>query len=126
MTGALQRIGLRYNLRMLSEKDLQSLKEQLEKEAGELEAQLSVVKKSKDFGNDVETDFSEEADEAEEFSNDLGLRDVLKKRIADIESALEKINKGIYGKCEKCGNDISLEVLRVDPESLLCRDCKKK
>lgn len=111
---------------MLSEKELQSLKEQLEKEAGELEAQLGSVSKSPEMGSDVETDFSEEADEAEEFSSNLGLQEVLKTRMQDIEAALEKISKGAYGKCEKCGMDIPLEVLRVNPESRLCKNCKTK
>jgi len=110
----------------LNEKQLQELKEQLEKEAGELEAQLSSVSKTADFGSDAETDFSEEADEAEEFSNNLGMQDALKGRLQDIESALEKMNRGEYGKCENCGKEISLEVLKVVPESRLCKDCKAK
>ncbi len=111
---------------MLTEKQLQELKEQLEKEAGELEAQLSSVSKNADFGSDSETDFSEEADEAEEFSNNLGMQDALKSRMQDIEAALDKINAGTYGKCENCGKDISLDVLKAVPESRLCKDCKLK
>ena len=109
---------------MLKEKDLQNLKEQLEKEAGELEAQLGVVSKTPEMGSDTETDFSEEADEAEELSNNLGMQDTLKSRLQDIEAALDKMAQGKYGKCEKCGMDIEPEVLKVNPESRLCRDCK--
>lgn len=111
---------------MPTEKQLQELKEQLEKEAGELEAQLSSVTKTADFGSDTETDFSEEADEAEELSSNLGMQDALKERLQDIESALEKMNRGEYGKCENCGKEIPLEVLRAVPESRLCKDCKAK
>lgn len=110
----------------LSEKQLQELKEQLEKEAGELEAQMGVVKKAPEFGSDVESDFSEEADETEEFSNNLGTKDIFKERLHDIEAALEKIIKGGYGKCEKCGMNIEMEVLKVNPESRLCKECKLK
>jgi len=109
---------------MLTEKELQDLKEQLEKEAGELEAQLKTVSKAPDFGSDTETDFSEEADEAEEFSNDLGLQEALKTRLQDIEAALDKMARNEYGKCEKCGMDIELEVLKINPESKLCKMCK--
>ncbi|MDO8430027.1 MAG: hypothetical protein Q7S73_01505 [bacterium] len=108
----------------LNEKQLQELKEQLEKEAGELEAQMGSVKKTPEFGSDVESDLSEEADEAEEFSNNLGTKDVLKERLRDIEAALDKIIKGGYGKCEKCGMDIESEILKVNPESRLCKMCK--
>lgn len=111
---------------MLTEKDLQNLKEQLEKEAGELEAQLNRHKGDTDFGSDNETDFSEEADEAEEFSNDLGIKDALKERMLDIESALEKMTRNEFGKCENCGKEISLDLLKVNPESRLCKECKLK
>lgn len=111
---------------MLNEKQLQELKEVLEKEAGELEAQLSSVSKTKDFGSDVETDFSQEADEAEEFANNLGLQDTLKERLQNIEEALDKMSRGEYGKCENCGKDISFELLKVNPESKLCKDCKSE
>lgn len=111
---------------MLNEKDLQDLKEQLEKEAGELEVQLGAVSKTPEMGSDTETDFSEEADEAEEFSGNLGLQDVLKSRLQDIEAALDKMAQGKYGRCEKCGMDIPLEVLKVNPESRLCKNCKQK
>lgn len=108
---------------MLTEKELQSLKEQLEKEAGELEAQLATVSKTPEFGTDVDH-FDEEADEAEEFANNLGMRDVLKFRLRDIEAALDKMVRGQYGKCEKCGKEISMEVLKANPESRLCKNCK--
>lgn len=110
----------------LNEKQLQELKEQLEKEAGELEAQLSSASKTPDFGNDTETDFSEEADEAEEFSKNLGMQDTLKTRLNDIEAALDKMARGQYGKCEKCGQEIPPEVLKASPESKLCKNCKMK
>ncbi|MBI3046226.1 MAG: hypothetical protein HYY86_01605 [Candidatus Harrisonbacteria bacterium] len=108
----------------LSEKELQNLKEQLEKEAGELEAQFGVVSKTPEMGSDVESDFSEEADEAEELSNNLGMQDTLKSRLQDIEAALDKMAQGKYGKCEKCGMDIEPEVLKANPESRLCKMCK--
>ena len=109
---------------MLTEKELQNLKEQLEKEAAELEVQLSSASKKPEFGSDVESDFSEEADEAAEFAKDLGVQDTVKGRLNDVEHALDKITRNQYGKCEKCGMDISMDVLKVAPESRLCKSCK--
>ena len=112
---------------MINEKDLQLLKEQLEKEAGELDVEVSRHSKAPDFGDDVEgEDMAEEADEAEETGNDLGITTSLKERIGEIENALEKMNRNAYGKCESCGEEISLELLKVDPESRLCKACKLK
>lgn len=109
----------------MSPKELQELKEQLEKEAGEIEAQLGAEKNVPEYGSDTEGHtFDEEADEAEELGKQLGVHQVYKDRLADIESALDKMSRGVYGKCEQCGKDISIEVLRVNPESRLCKNCK--
>ncbi|MBU6141775.1 TraR/DksA family transcriptional regulator [Patescibacteria group bacterium] len=112
---------------MLTEKEMQALKEQLEKEAGELDAEVARHSKTPDFGDDVEgEDMSEEADEAEETGNELGITTALKERLAEIEHALGKIDSKEYGKCEQCGKAIPLEVLKIDPESRLCKACKQK
>lgn len=106
---------------------MQELKEQLEKEAGELEVEIKDASKEPEYGTDVEGEMAEEeADEAEEEGLELGVKQVLKERMEDIENALEKIIKGSYGKCEQCGKDIPLEVLRVNPESRHCKNCNTK
>lgn len=112
---------------MISEKDLQEIKEQLEKTAGEIEAQLKAEKKVPEYGSDTEGEsFDQEADEAEELGKQLGVHQVLKERLSDIENALEKINNKEYGKCEKCKKALSLEMLKANPESRFCKDCKTK
>lgn len=78
-----------------------------------------------DAGSDVDH-MDEEADEAEDFSTNVAIAAGLKERRASIESALDKMQKGTYGKCEHCGNDITVDVLNADPESRLCKDCKVK
>ena len=109
----------------MNPKELQEIKEQLEKTAGELEVEIKEAKKTPEFGSDVEGEmFEEEADEAEEEGGRLGVKELLQERLKNVELALEKIIRGEYGKCEKCGRDISLELLRVNPESKFCKDCK--
>ncbi|MEK7146949.1 MAG: hypothetical protein AAB772_01695, partial [Patescibacteria group bacterium] len=66
----------------------------------------------------------EEADEAEEFGNRLSVVKTLKERLQNVEAALVKINESRYGSCEKCGKEISWEVLKIDPESRYCQACK--
>ena len=107
----------------LTEKEITGLKEQLEKESAELEVQLKEEKKPADFGSDVDS-FEEEEDETEEEAKQLGVQEILKGRLEDIEHALDKILKGGYGACEKCGQEIDLGLLKVNPESRLCKNCK--
>jgi len=39
--------------------------------------------------------------------------------------ALEKIEKGRYGNCEKCGKEIDEKRLKISPEARFCLNCKK-
>ncbi len=41
-----------------------------------------------------------------------------------IETSLEKIEQGSYGKCESCGEEIGLERLRARPMAEFCIACK--
>lgn len=65
------------------------------------------------------------ADQVEEYSTLLPIEHNLEIRLQDIDNALKKIEKGEYGKCEKCGKEISEERLEVYPEAKLCTDCQK-
>ncbi len=109
----------------LTEKEIQNFKEELEKEAVGLELQVKNESKTPDFGSDTD-DSEEEQDEAEEFANQLGTKNVLKERLGDVERALEKIMKNEYGQCEKCHQPIEIIVLKADSTSRLCKACKAK
>ncbi|HKN18414.1 MAG TPA: TraR/DksA family transcriptional regulator [Dissulfurispiraceae bacterium] len=45
--------------------------------------------------------------------------------IRKIELALKRLDEGSYGYCEECGEEISMERLKVIPFALLCRDCQE-
>lgn len=48
------------------------------------------------------------------------------KLLADVEEALEKIEKGQYGNCELCDKIINFERLEFLPYSKLCIQCQSK
>lgn len=54
------------------------------------------------------------------------LLDNEKKAIHRIDDALERINRGTYGKCELCGKEIQRERLEGMPSALTCMDCESK
>ena len=113
---------------MITQQNLEKFKNKLEEEKRGLISEIERLKKIADFGDDIDS-LDEEADETEEYGNQLAVAQDLKNRLADIDSALLKINppsgKGEYGICEKCKKGISLELLEVDPESRLCKNCKR-
>lgn len=123
----------------MNKKLLKELKERLKKEKKVLEGELkSFAKKDKKLKEDWDTQFprfgresgssalEEGADEVEEYTKLLPLEFNLETRLRDVNLALEKIKKGNYGICEKCGKKISEERLKACPEARLCSKCALK
>jgi DnaK suppressor protein len=108
----------------MDDKYLKQFSNTLGKIKREIEKRIKRLLKITDFGDDVDVD--QETDESEEYLNQLAIAQTLKCRLADIESALRKIKKGRYGICEKCQKKISLNILKITPESKFCQECKKK
>lgn len=66
-----------------------------------------------------------QADEVEEYATRLPLEKALETKLASVNAALDKVKKGDYGKCEKCGKDIPLKRLEIFPEARYCIDCQQ-
>ncbi len=56
----------------------------------------------------------------------LRIRDRENKLIKKIKKALERIDNGTFGICEKCGEDISIKRLKARPVTTQCIECKTK
>jgi len=121
----------------MNKKLLKELKEKLEKQKGSLEAELmKFARKDKNLDGDWDTKFpqiekvaggqalEDAADQVEEYVNLLPVEHNMELRLQSINQALEKIKKGIYGKCNKCNKKISEERLKVYPEAVFCNKCK--
>ena len=57
-----------------------------------------------------------------EFSHHLCSREKLHMR--RIERSLQDIEEGVYGRCEQCEEEISLQRLKARPTARYCIDCK--
>ncbi|WKZ24832.1 MAG: TraR/DksA family transcriptional regulator [Patescibacteria group bacterium] len=103
--------------------DLLSLKEKLEKELVSVgsEGEHKPIKMP-DYGDESD----ENAQEVEQYTTNLETDKVLEKTLSDIKSALESIDKGTYGICKYCGNEIEEKRLLIRPFSSSCVECKKK
>jgi DnaK suppressor protein len=75
-----------------------------------------------------ESEFGEEGGEGGNLSVerelDLVLSAQAKAAVDEIERALNKIDNGTYGLCEKCGKEIPRARLKVLPHAPLCVACK--
>ncbi len=56
----------------------------------------------------------------------LRIRDRESKLIKKIKSALERIENGTFGICDKCGEDIAIKRIKARPVTTQCIDCKTK
>jgi len=72
-------------------------------------------------------DFPDEIDTASSEVNlaFLGrLRERERGLLAKIEEALAKMDRGVYGLCQNCGEEIGMKRLEARPVAELCIDCK--
>jgi len=89
--------------------------------------------------NDAEKTVSEMTDEKENFPDpndraslesdrnfELRIRDRERKLIRKMQEALDRIDKGTFGVCDRCGGPISEKRLLARPVTTLCIECKTK
>ncbi len=109
----------------MNKEELKEAERKLLAEKAVIEKDLARFEETLDFGNDIDHG-EEESDESEERGNFLSVKRSQDARLAQIGRALQKMEDGTYGVCEGCGGQIEKEVLKADPESLLCKKCKLK
>ena len=48
-----------------------------------------------------------------------------RRRLAELDAALARLDAGTYGTCERCARPIGAERLDARPETRLCIDCAR-
>jgi len=122
----------------MDKKMVAEIKEKLEEQKASIEAELKkFATKDEKLEGDWDTKYprfnegsaggqalEEAADEVERYSTLLPIEHSLELRLQRVNEALDRIKKGTYGTCEKCGKAISKERLGVSPEAADCGKCK--
>lgn len=109
---------------MTEKSDLQAERERLlsERELAEQE-----VARLREF---LQTEPELELDEGDpEYvvrEQNLALLRNFEDRLQEINTALQNLDSGTYGICERCGKPIDPERLRIVPEATLCVPCKSE
>lgn len=75
---------------------------------------------------DMCPDFLDRASMESDADFSLRLKERESRLMKKIRKALEKLDEGNFGVCEKCGKEISEERLKARPMAALCIKCKKK
>lgn len=110
--------------------ELEELRGALEAEKDNLEEELAAHGRVQDENGDwsgasgselgEEADPIDAADQIEELATNIPLVEELESRHEDVNDALEKIEQGIYGVCEECGEEIPIDRLKANPAARTC------
>jgi DnaK suppressor protein len=75
-------------------------------------------------GQTIFPDLGDQATAETERSFMLRLRGRERRLLKKIDEAIERIESGVFGICDKCGTEIDIRRLEVRPVTTLCIDCK--
>jgi DnaK suppressor protein len=109
----------------LKKRDMQRFKKVLLEQRTEL---LENAKRT--LSGDIHLDPDDFPDEIDTASSEMNLafqgrlRERERGLLSKINQALDKIEQGIYGECESCGEQISVKRIQARPVAELCIDCK--
>jgi RNA polymerase-binding protein DksA len=117
-------------MKQLTKEDQAALRRSLEAEIARVERELAELRliardaREQDhdpgFGNHPADDGSETFEQ----ERDLALEQNLQHLLDQAQVALSRLDAGVYGLCENCGQPISAERLRAMPSATLCMSCK--
>ncbi len=111
---------------MLSKSEIENFKIQLQERKLQIEKNLNGTVLELNDIRDLELkDEGDYAAASAETAVDSAILQQQRKELAEIELALDKIKKGIYGICEMCEEPISLARLRVKNFARFCIVCRE-
>jgi DnaK suppressor protein len=111
----------------LKKRDLQRFKKLLLEQREQLQGN-----QKKALSGDVHVDPDDFPDEIDTASSEVNLQFTgrLREReqglLAKVDSALRKIEQGLFGECTNCGEDIGMKRLKARPVAELCIECKSE
>jgi len=74
----------------------------------------------------LDEDFADAGTATFERERDLSIRNNIRDLIDQMTRAIDRIDQGTYGTCERCGQPIDAARLRELPHASLCLDCKRR
>jgi DnaK suppressor protein len=107
-------------------KDLKQIKALLQSKINELiaEAGKTVI----DMAGQEEKlpDLNDRASQESELNLEIRMRERERKLIVKMRDAIERIDAGIYGICDECGEPIGVKRLMARPVTTFCIECKTR
>lgn len=99
----------------------EALKAELEERLATLQVRMQSVRR--DLTREHSDDSAEQAQERENDEVIDAIGNETARSVHLIRAALDRMEQGSYGQCERCGQDIGLKRLQVVPEASHCVSC---
>jgi RNA polymerase-binding transcription factor DksA len=98
----------------------------LERERSSLAHQLAELGHGETGGLKYDSNFADTSQVTAERGEAEALAGELKDALADVDAALDRVRKGTYGRCARCGQPISPARLEAMPAAQLCISCASR
>ncbi len=105
----------------MDEAFLKEAERKLKKELKEARAELAELEKRLETKGDYGLGIGDP--NIIQWELNLALRDRAARKVEEIEKALERLEKGEYGICSRCGKEIEKARLELLPYTTLCIKC---
>jgi RNA polymerase-binding transcription factor len=115
-------------------KALAAIREQLVDKRNELQQRQNELQEDSFDGTQsditgevgLDEDFADAGTATFERERDLSIRNNMADLVDQMSRAIQRIDDGTYGTCERCGRPIDAARLKELPHALLCLDCKRR
>jgi DnaK suppressor protein len=111
----------------LKKRDMNKFRKALEEQRDEI-----LVNARKTLSGEIHLDPDDFPDEIDTASSEMNLafqgrlRERERGLLTKINEAIVRIEEGIFGECENCGEDIGAKRIQARPMAQLCIDCKSE
>ena len=98
----------------------------LEAERAELRAKLAELGFGEEGGLKYDANFADTSQVTAERGEAEALAGQLREALSEVEAAIDRLEKGTYGRCERCGQPISPSRVEAKPAARRCIACASK
>ena len=128
---AASRLAVREDEAPWTPEELADVRLELEKEAERLHAELAVLESEiaeliRDGNDGAGNDQADVGSNTLERDHEMSLANNWREMLQQVEHALDRIDDGTYGGCERCGTPIGKMRLMAFPRATLCMPCKQR
>lgn len=99
-----------------------SVRDVLNEERTRLEGQVANLEQGSGSSPEFDDNFADSGQVAAEQGENKLLAAELRAELDEVERALAKLDEGVYGQCETCGNAIGADRLEAMPAARFCID----